>query len=121
MKLKYSEVSVVRSKMLIEQEYKCALCGELIIDDPVLDHDHKTGKIRKVLHRGCNSLEGKLVNNLARSKMTQERLRIWLERVYDYIHSEYDDIIHPTHKTPEERIELRKRKAKLRRKRNASS
>lgn len=40
--------------MLYQQNGKCLLCGEPIGDDICVDHDHKTGKVRGLLHRLCN-------------------------------------------------------------------
>lgn len=81
----------------------CDLCGETIDGDAVLDHDHRSGLIRKVLHRGCNSLLGKIENNLARSKMDHNRLRVWAANLVDYIQTTHTDIQHPSYKTKEER------------------
>jgi hypothetical protein len=97
-KLKYSQVKPLREQMLIEQNYLCALCNEKIVDDAVLDHCHKSGKIRRVLHRGCNSLEGKIVNNMPRSCMDLVRLKSFLSNLCKYITDDYDLIIHPTYK-----------------------
>ena len=103
MKLKYSEVKEFREQQLIRQGYCCSLCGEQIIDDAVLDHDHKTGKIRKVLHRGCNALLGKIENNLPRNRITIERLKGIAHNLIEYLEKDYEDIVHPTYKTPQER------------------
>jgi len=44
----------------------CPLCfrkmSTIITKNHTVDHDHDTGKIRKVLCRNCNSLEGKIHN-----------------------------------------------------------
>lgn len=61
-KLKQSEIPNVRQEMLEAQDYRCAICGERINNDPVLDHCHRTGHIRAVLHRECNVIEGKFAN-----------------------------------------------------------
>lgn len=104
MKLKYSEVKQYREKMLKEQNNLCGLCGEhLDLEEAVLDHDHKTGLIRKVLHRGCNSLEGKIVNNMPRSRVDIRRLEGIARNLVNYLTTQHTDIRHPTHKTPEER------------------
>lgn len=103
MKLKRSEITEYRSRQLGLQFNLCALCSEPITDDAVLDHDHKTGLIRSVLHRGCNAMLGKIENNMARNRMDRERLRKWAQNIVSYISKTHSDLVHPTHKTPEER------------------
>lgn len=103
MKLLYREVKEHREELLKRQGFRCALCGDVIDDDAVLDHCHKTGKIRKVLHRGCNAMLGKIENNLARNKMTPVRLAQFALNLVHYVEQEYEDIVHPTYLTPEEK------------------
>jgi len=98
MRLKYTEVKTHRSQQLLEQNNCCALCGEEIIDDAVLDHDHKSGLIRKVLHRGCNAMLGKIENNMARNRIDIERLSKWALNIVDYITKTHSDLQHPTYK-----------------------
>ena len=98
MRLKYTEVKDYREQQLSEQKSCCALCGEMIIDDAVLDHDHKTGLIRAVLHRGCNAMLGKIENNMARNRMDIERLSKWATNIVGYITKTHTDKIHPTYK-----------------------
>ena len=44
-------------KMLLQaQGSKCGVCGR--VGDFVIDHDHVTGKVRGLLHAGCNSALG---------------------------------------------------------------
>lgn len=117
MKLKYSQVKQYREDQLRAQDGCCALCGEQITDDAVLDHDHKTGLLRKVLHRGCNALLGKIENNMARNHVDIHRLEMIASNLAAYIGTEWTDIRHPTHKTAEERRAL----AKKRRKKTKSS
>jgi hypothetical protein len=111
MKLKYAEVKIHRQQQLQEQDHKCALCGEQIIDDAVLDHDHRTGRIRRVLHRGCNAMLGKIENNMARNRLTIERLNTFASNLVTYMEHNYEDIVHPTYLTGEER----RQKAKIKR------
>jgi DNA-binding sugar fermentation-stimulating protein len=103
MKLKYNEVKPYREQQLLLQDNRCFLCEDVVVDDAVLDHCHKTGLLRKVLHRGCNSLLGKIENNMPRSKMTIDRLEVFAGRLIEYIKTQHTDISHPTYKTKEER------------------
>lgn len=97
-KLKYKEIAEYREAQLSRQLGACALCSEPIQDDAVLDHDHKTGMIRSVLHRGCNALLGKIENNMARNRITVERLQNLSNNLVRYINSTHTDLTHPTYK-----------------------
>lgn len=110
LKLKHSEIKDYRVKQLRQQNNCCALCGEEIIDDAVLDHDHRTGRIRKVLHRGCNSMLGKIENSMPRSRMSLDRLEVFAGRLIKYMITQHTICLHPTHKTKEERDESIARK-----------
>lgn len=66
-RLKRSEHATVRAQLLEKQGGRCAICKlPLTAAQAVLDHDHSTGAVRAALHRGCNSLLGKLENNAPR-------------------------------------------------------
>lgn len=118
MKLKYTEIKTHREKLLLEQNQCCALCGEQIVDDAVLDHDHKTGLIRRVLHRGCNLLLGKIENNLIRNGISPERLNNIAKNLVTYMEHNYADIVHPTHLTSEERrLKAKKKRAAAKKRR----
>ena len=103
MKLKTTEIKQYREAQLLNQNHKCALCGETVGLDAVLDHCHKTGLLRKVLHRGCNSMLGKIENNMPRSQMTRERLGVFASNLLAYISTQHTEVFHPTHLTIEER------------------
>lgn len=104
MKLKQREIKPLREKLLQEQKGCCALCQQPVIDDAVLDHDHKTGLIRGVLHRGCNAMLGKIENNMPRNRIDLERLSKFAENLISYIVADAkSEFLHPTFKTPEER------------------
>lgn len=45
-----------KQKMIAKQGHQCALCSKIV--DLVIDHDHKTGKIRALLCQPCNKLLG---------------------------------------------------------------
>lgn len=115
MKLKPKDIKPLREQILVEQLNRCAICQEAVLpEEAVLDHCHKTGYIRAVLHRGCNAYIGHMENNLARNKITPARLQAILDNFLIYINS-HRLYIHPTHKTKEEKNAL----AKLRRKRRS--
>ncbi len=103
MKLKYTQIKDYRLEQLTKQNNCCALCGNPIVDDAVLDHDHKTGLLRQVLHRGCNSLLGKIENSMPRSRVDITRLESIARNLIHYLTVTHTDITHPTHLTAEER------------------
>jgi hypothetical protein len=122
MRLKHKEIKEYREQRLKEQKHVCALCNDYIEDDAVLDHDHKTGKIRRVLHRGCNALLGKIENSMAMNRVDFYRLEHWASNLVGYLQQEYEDIVHPTYRTPEEKKQARaasRKRAAARRKKHA--
>jgi hypothetical protein len=96
-RLKYKDIAPYREQELAAQRELCALCGEKIDGDAVLDHDHKTGLVRRVLHRGCNALLGKIENNLARNKITPARLQGIAHNLITYVTESHTEILHPKH------------------------
>lgn len=117
----------------------CPLCG-LPIDltikgEGVIDHDHDTGQIRGVLHRSCNSAEGKVANAVGHwgsKSMKYSDIIPYLERMLAYLKAPATDFIYPMHKTVDEKREamnLKRRTAsakvraarKLKEHRNADS
>lgn len=103
MRIKHSEISQYRSKILEEQGNNCALCSEAIAPgEAVLDHDHKSGYIRGTLHRGCNVLLGKIENSLKINKITPERLHEIFHNAELYMNS-HTLLIHPRHKVKKKR------------------
>lgn len=113
-KLKTTEVAAYRAIKLAEQDGKCALC-KLPCSYPqaVLDHDHSTGAVRGVLHRGCNALLGKVENNHRRYGVVS--LAAFCAGVAGYIMKHITNItgtLHPTFKTDEEKRLARNAKAR---------
>lgn len=100
----------------------CPLCGEPISfavrgnqTDYVVDHDHDTGEIRGVLHRGCNAAEGKVANAVGRwgaGGMQYSKIVPWLVRLVQYLQGQGTGLMYPSHKTPEEREAATKLKRK---------
>ena len=114
-KARPKDIKHLREQFLSEQQGLCAICYEPINEnEAVLDHCHKTGQLRSVLHRGCNAFIGHLENNQARNKITPNRLARILQNFESYTKAQ-KPILHPTHKTPEEKAQRAKQRAKRRR------
>lgn len=116
-KLKAKDVGSTRLLLLEQQGYRCGICGgECSIEQAVLDHDHKHGHVRAVLHRGCNAVEGKIVNALRRYAIKDPAAFLLGLVKYHEVHAENrTGLIHPVHKTPEEKAALAKARAKKKR------
>ena len=114
-RLTASQVSQFRSEQLARQGGYCALCGERIegSEVPVLDHDHKSGHVRAVLHRGCNAMLGHIENNRARNHLKGGRLFRMLRGIEAYTLADYThQPLHPTFKTEDQKRERRNAKAR---------
>lgn len=119
-KLKATEIAEVRATIAAAQGGRCAAClGKLGLKaplDPVLDHDHHTGDVRGVLHRGCNSLLGKVENNAPRYGV--HNLLAFCHGIATYMQKHQVNVtglIHPLHKTPDEKRLLRNKRARVKR------
>ncbi len=78
----------------------------------MLDHCHTTGAVRGTLHRSCNSLLGKVENNAARFGV--KSLPAFLNGAAKYLQRHTTNItglIHPTHKSEDEKRLARNAKA----------
>lgn len=116
-KARPKDIKILREQYLKDQMGLCALCREPIdASEAVLDHCHRTGLLRSVLHRGCNAYIGAMENNLVRNRITPQRLSNILAN-FDRYRQLTKPILHPTHRTLEERAELAKKRAKKRRQR----
>ena len=115
MKAKPKDIKPLREQYLTEQQGLCALCQEPVMpEEAVLDHCHKTGYLRSVLHRGCNAYIGHMENNQARNRITPKRLAMILTNFETYTQT-HRLVLHPTHRTPEEKLARAKKRAKARR------
>lgn len=112
MRAKTKDIKPLREQFLQEQQGLCALCQEPVLDgQAVLDHCHKTGLLRSVLHRGCNAYIGHMENNLARNAITPSRLVMILTNFFTY-QTLTKPILHPSYRTPEEKAIRSKKRAK---------
>lgn len=124
-----AEVAAVRHRLQIQQGNKCALCGVDFSEKEVvggkiktkyracLDHDHNTGHIRAVICNNCNGIEGKIFGLATRAKRKRTALA-FLADLVRYWHKHRTDqtgLIHPEHKTDEERRLERNKKERMRR------
>lgn len=114
-RLTHAKVAETREEFLLRQRNRCALCGTPVgCNHAVLDHDHHTGAIRGVLHRGCNSLLGKLENNAARYGVKD--IGVFSNGVAQYLREHMTNVtglLHPTFKTEEEKRILRNKRARM--------
>lgn len=120
-KLTATRQKAVKSELLKEQGYQCAVCTNDLrrVDSRniCLDHDHKTGVVRGVMCRGCNGAEGKIKNLAVRYKKDLTMLQ-WLKNLVIYLERHkipQTDYLHSTHKTETQKRELRNKKARARR------
>jgi len=96
-------------QQLAKQGGSCLLCREQVdLSIPrqaVADHNHKTGELRGVLCRSCNSGEGKTANAAGRwgaKSMDYDKIIPWLKNLVEYLESPGLGLMYPTHRTPEE-------------------
>ena len=63
LKYAYGITQADYDEMLHKQDYSCAICDDQDVD-LVVDHDHKTGKVRGLLCHHCNTGIGKLQDSV---------------------------------------------------------
>jgi len=116
-RLKYSELKRYREHELNKDD-ACPLCGDTITSlASALDHDHSSGRVRRVLHPECNILLGKIENFLkrwSRGLSKDERISNFFDNVYSYMDADYShNPLHPKHLTSTDKL-MRKHKRLLR-------
>lgn len=115
----------ITMKLLNQQGGNCLVCNKRIsvqttgrASDYTLDHSHSTGEVRGVLHRSCNSAEGRVRHSVSRwgAKGNDEEAIIeYLEGLAKYLRECHEGtrttgILYPNHKTTEEKAEAAKLK-----------
>ena len=84
--------------------------------EAVADHDHTTGHLRGVLHRGVNALLGKSENNHKRFGVSLPMLAAMAPPIGAYLRKDYTgNPIYPTYRTPDEKRERINEQARRRR------
>lgn len=113
-RLKTTQVAMQRELLRQTQGNNCALCKmPCSSTEAVLDHDHDTGAVRGTLHRGCNALLGKVENNYKRYGV--RHLAAFCAGLAPYLQLHMTNqtmLIHPTHKTEDEKRLARNAKAR---------
>ena len=93
--LKASEIKAYREKQLEAQAFICPLCYRSILpSEAALDHCHSTGKVRRVLHRWCNSVLGRVENWATRSGINKIE---FLKSTVAYLEAPQTIVTHPSH------------------------
>lgn len=112
-RLTQKEIKPYRLAQLERQEGICPLClTEILPEESALDHCHKTGEVRLVLHRWCNALLGRVENwSKRQGKINNVE---FLRNTVAYIEASHTDLIHPTHGKPKKRRPKAKRPKKKR-------
>lgn len=106
-RIKQEEIKDIRRALLSQQKGKCALCQEDCYQ-PVLDHDHATGKLRGVLCKNCNYVEGFLNNRLNKGN----KLITYINNLRQYLLRDLrfngENLLHPDYETEKE-LQIRRR------------
>ena len=114
------EADNLRRELIVAQQNKCALCLDTLDGKTAcLDHNHQTGLVRAVLCLNCNGIEGKIFNLCRRAKRgsTEINFRSNLHNYWSmHTPEKSNGVLHPTHRTPDEKRALRNKRARLRRK-----
>lgn len=136
-KITRGQLRSVAMKLAVEQGGVCPLCGGVLDfsikgnkgDSVVVDHCHVSGRIRGALHRSCNGGEGKVASAAGRwivgSMQDSRRIAAALHRVASYLEQEPTDMIYHSHKSEDDKREIRaarerKRRAEIKARREAA-
>lgn len=103
-----------REQRLADQHGRCALCQLPCKEsEAVADHNHATGYLRGVLHRGCNSMLGHIENNAKRYALRS--VPAFLNGAAGYLQrhvTPQSALQYPTHRTEDEKRLLRNKRAR---------
>lgn len=102
-RLKQKEIAKYREDILKAQNSICPLCRTHINpEEACLDHCHTTGHVRRVLHRACNSSEGRVMK-WAYSSRSNDPFTFLLNLIEYHRHDFTDMPFHPSYLTPNEK------------------
>jgi hypothetical protein len=96
--MKLKEIRTRRELLLGKQKGICPLCGTTILpSEATLDHCHTTGHTRRVLHRSCNSAEGRILSWAGKRSRGDDPAE-FLRRLLRYWRTDYSgNPVHPRH------------------------
>lgn len=122
-KITRGQVRSTALMLLKQQGGNCALCGNpidlSIKGEMVVDHQHfGDGLIRGVLHRSCNSSEGRVTNAAGRwgaKSMEPDKVLEFLKKLVLYLKKEPTDLVYYNHLTEDEKRLQRNAKERKRR------
>jgi len=118
--VKLKNIKAYREERIAELHGACELCGHPI-DDPCCDHNHHTGAVRGVICRRCNTALGRC-ENLGRSGIKDVIPFLRAAVAYLEHHSiNTTGLLHPSHRTAEEKKALNKKRRARKRKLNEPS
>ncbi len=104
-RIRYKDIPTVKKELRGVQNDKCAICGTSLKripkKDVCLDHDHETGRIRAVLCRSCNAIEGKTYRSFVRYGLRKRKIdyETFLKSLSMYAQKYSTYYIHPKFKT----------------------
>lgn len=108
-KLKRTEVPEFKRTLYVKQKGRCLLCnGKLPPEQSrqALDHNHKTGEVRGLLHLGCNKIEGSILHTVGTwggVGKEYDVVRPVVENLLRYWDTAGEGVIYHLHKTEEEK------------------
>ena len=103
---------MVRKILIAKQNGVCPICGKDLTRvapiNQIIDHDHDTGYVRAVVHRGCNRVEGSVWNTIQRWGKASGFIEVLgtMQRLINFwnLHSTpQTDFIYYNHKTAAEK------------------
>ena len=116
-RLTVKELAAWRLEQWHKQGGLCRLCRlPLPKTTCVADHDHRTGRLRGLLHRPCNSVLGSVENGAKRYGMPTHMLLAFASGLNQYLRKPFKPLTYPTHRTASEKAALYKKRATVRRK-----
>jgi hypothetical protein len=76
---KYGITFEEKNRIVLQQENKCKICGNVFKNarDTHVDHDHNTGKLREILCRKCNYGLGNFKDNVYIMQKAIDYLNKW--------------------------------------------